>query len=103
MKLIFRATCIAAVAFASGVQAETELPVYGKWDCEIMDFTLDGTAYVVSGQKIDVKSVEKIADDAWGAEMKDGYRFAMFDVTADTLTWHSPASGDTFECNRVQG
>ena len=103
MKLIFCATCIAALTIASGVQAETELPVYGKWDCEIMDFTLDGTAYVVSGQKIDVKSVEKIADDAWGAEMKDGYRFAMFDVTADTLTWHSPASGDTFECNRVQG
>lgn len=103
MKLIFYAAGIAALTIASGVQAKTELPVYGKWDCEIMDFSLDGAAYVVSGQKIDVKSIEKIADDAWGAEMTDGYRFAMFDVTADSLIWHSPASGDTFECSRVKG
>lgn len=103
MKLIFSAAYIAAFTIASGVHAEMTLPVYGKWDCEIMDFSLDETAYVVSGQKIDVKSVEEIADDAWGAEMKDGYRFAMFDVTADSLTWHSPASGDTFACTRVKG
>ena len=102
MKLIFCATCIAALAFTSGVQAETELPVYGEWDCEIMGFTLDAKAYVVNSQKFDLKSVEKIADDAWGAAMVDGYRFAMFDVTADSLTWHSPASGDTFDCKRVE-
>lgn len=102
MKQIFSAVYIAVLTISSGVHAETRPPVYGKWDCKIMDFTLDGTAYVVSGQKIDVKSVEKIAEDAWGAEMVDGYRFAMFDVTADSLTWHSPASGDTFECKRLK-
>ncbi len=102
MKLIFSAAYIAALAIASCAHAETEVPVFGEWDCEIMGFTLDAKAYVVNSQKFDLKSVEKIADDAWGAEMVDGYRFAMFDVTADSLTWHSPASGDTFDCKRVQ-
>ncbi|VVT28949.1 conserved exported hypothetical protein [Roseovarius sp. EC-HK134] len=101
MRLKFSAACIVALACASGAMAETNVPVFGKWDCEIMHFSLDGSTYVVSGQKINVKSVEKIADDAWGAEMTDGYRFAMFDVTADSLIWHSPASGDTFECKRL--
>ncbi|MCL3882675.1 hypothetical protein [Marivita sp. GX14005] len=83
--------------------AETAPPVYGNWDCEIMQFSLDGSTYVVSGKKVAVASIEKIAEDAWGAEMTDGYRFAMFDVTKNSLTWHSPASGDTFECRRVPG
>lgn len=91
---------VTAVFFASNAMAQEGLPVFGAWDCEIMHFTLDAGTYNVSGKEIPVKSVERIAEDAYGAEMHDGYRFAMFDVTAKTLTWHSPLSGDTFECRR---
>lgn len=91
---------LAAIFMASSAIAQEALPVFGTWDCEIMQFTLDAKKYNVSGQVIPVKSVEKIADNAYGAEMQDGYRFAMFDVTAKSLTWHSPESGDTFECRR---
>ena len=48
-----------------------------------------------------VESIERIADDAYGVTLTDGYRFALFDVTTRTLTWHSPESGDTFECRRI--
>jgi hypothetical protein len=99
MKTVIVATGILFAAMTAVAQAET-LPVYGAWDCEIMDFTLDAKTYVVSGQKLAVKSVEKILDDAYGVELTDGYRVSLFDVRSKSLTWHSPASGDTFECRR---
>ena len=73
-------------------------PPYGRWDCEIMAFTLNAESYEVSGAGGQVSGIEKIGDDAWGVELADGYRFALFDVTPNSLTLHSPASGDTFEC-----
>lgn len=88
-------------ATAGAAQSETRLPVFGSWDCEIMDFTLDAETYTVSGKPGQVKRIEAIADDAYGVELTDSYRFGLFDVTAQTLIWHSPASGDTFECRRV--
>ncbi|HRK65965.1 MAG TPA: hypothetical protein PKY73_00320 [Hyphomonas sp.] len=73
-------------------------PPYGRWNCEIMSFSLDAENYAVSGAGGRVSGIEKIGDDAWGVELADGYRFALFDVTPNSLIWHSPASGDTFEC-----
>lgn len=61
-----------------------------------MEFSLDGSQY--NGNP--VESIEKIAEDAFGVTLTDGYRFALFDVTGRTLTWHSPESGDTFSCIR---
>jgi len=90
--------------FSTAISAKADehlaLPVFGAWECGIMSFTLDANIYNISGKSVQVDGVEKISEDAYGATMHDGYRFAMFDVTATTLTWHSPASGDTFECQR---
>jgi len=77
-----------------------DLPVSGAWDCEIMAFTLDAETYVVSGRTLEVKGFESIAEDAYGVELSDGYRFSLFDIKPNSLTWHSPISGDTFECRR---
>lgn len=82
------------------VEAALGGPPYGRWNCEIMAFSLDAESYEVSGAGGRVSGIEKIGDDAWGVELVDGYRFALFDVTDGSLTWHSPASGDTFECER---
>lgn len=76
---------------------------HGIWDCgQVMAFELDADSYSVNGKRGAVASIERIADDAYGVTLDDGYRFALFDVTATSLTWHSPASGDTFDCRRQQ-
>ena len=76
---------------------------YGAWDCgEVMGFTLDASTYTVNGKGNSVAQVEQIAEDAFGITLADDYRFALFDVTPSTLTWHSPQSGDTFECRRQE-
>lgn len=90
----------AALLAASPVVAQNDLTVFGSWDCEIMGFTLDAEEYNISGKVIPVATIEKIAEDGFGVALADEYRFALFDVLPDSLTWHSPASGDTFECRR---
>jgi hypothetical protein len=100
MKLFWK-TAAALVLGASAACADDSLPVFGTWDCgAVMGFTLDAETYTVNGRAGPVKGIEKIADDAFGVTLRDDYRFALFDVTAKSLTWHSPESGDTFECRR---
>lgn len=101
MKLLFNVACVAALTFTLDALAETTLPVYGKWDCEIMDFTLDAETYVVSDYEMKVKSIGKVDDDAYVAEMTDGYRIGLFEVGPKSLIWHSSETGDTFDCKRV--
>lgn len=87
--------CATAVEKSAGVSPT------GSWGCEIMTFTLDDQTYKnSSAPAAAVQGIERIADDAYGVTLEGGYRFALFDVTADRLVWHSPASGDTFECRR---
>lgn len=89
--------CVASKA-ASAVTNETP---YGKWDCgQVMGFALDASTYTVNDKKVAVANVEKIAEGAFGVTLVDDYRFALFDVGPTSLTWHSPESGDTFECKR---
>ena len=86
---------------ATAVEQNASVSPHGTWDCEIMGFTLDDRTYKnSSAPEATVQSIETIADDAFGVTLEDGYRFALFEVTADRLVWHSPASGDTFECHR---
>ena len=71
-------------------------PVHGKWDCEGMAFTLDADRY----NDARVQSIENIADSDYGLTLTDGTRFGLLMVTATTMTWSSPASGDVFDCVR---
>jgi len=86
---------------ATAAEQTTSASPHGSWDCEIMGFTLDEQIYKnSSAPAASIQSIEAIADDAFGVTLEDGYRFALFEVTADRLVWHSPESGDTFECRR---
>ena len=86
---------------ANSVEQNLTVSPLGAWDCEIMAFTLDDQVYKnSSAPAASVRSIEAISDDAFGVTLQDGYRFALFEVTADRLVWHSPASSDTFECHR---
>lgn len=103
MMKLFLPAIAAGLGTVSAARAEEVLPVFGNWDCgEVMGFALDARNYNVNGQNGSVDSIEMIAADAFGVTLDDGYRFALFDVTPGSLTWHSPESGDTFDCRRQQ-
>lgn len=86
---------------ATAAEQTTFVSPHGSWDCDIMGFTLDDQIYKnSSAPAATVQNVEAFADDAFGVTLEDGYRFTLLAVTADRLVWHSPASGDTFECSR---
>lgn len=86
---------------AMAAEQSADVSPMGSWDCEIMTFSLDDQTYKnSSAPAAAVQGIEKISEDAFGVTLQDGYRFALFDVTAGRLVWHSPASGDTFECSR---
>ncbi|QUJ76956.1 hypothetical protein KDD17_02585 [Sulfitobacter albidus] len=85
---------------ARASEESSSLSPLGAWDCEIMRFTLSATEYNVSGKLVPVANIEQIAEDGFGITLADDYRFAVFDVRPESLTWHSPKSGDTFECQR---
>ena len=98
MKTCFWAVSAPLLMCAAPAFAEAQLPIYGEWDCGPNAFSLTERHYNDTSR---VESIERIADDAYGVTLTDGYRFALFDVTTRTLTWHSPESGDTFECRRI--
>lgn len=91
--------CVSASSAKSGAASGEP---FGTWNCDGLIFSVDAKSYEMSGRKTKISKIERISDDAWGFELKDGYRIALFDVTAKSLTWHSPASGDTFECRKTQ-
>lgn len=86
---------ICAVKKTASSTAETH-PAHGKWDCEGMIFTLDADRY----NDARVQSIEGIAGNDYGLTLADGTRFGLLTVTATTMTWSSPASGDVFDCVR---
>jgi hypothetical protein len=81
-------------------QAST-YPFIGTWSCEVSEFTFSQTMYRVGTEKIGkIKKVERSGND-FRITLEDGYMFTLFNVSANTMTWHSIESGDTFVCNRV--
>ncbi len=76
--------------------AKEKHPAHGEWDCGGMAFDLSAKAY--NGDP--VESIEQLSAQDYGVTLKNGYRFALFDVTKTFATWHSPESGDTFDCRR---
>lgn len=76
--------------------AKEKHPAHGRWECSGMSFDLSATSY--NGDP--VKSIEQLSARDYGITLKNGYRFALLEVTGTSATWHSPESGDTFDCHR---
>jgi hypothetical protein len=76
---------------------------FGVWDCGIglFSYRYDGYATDPDAPHIPYMAIEAFSPGTFGVTLMDGYRMGVFDVTPTTLTWSSPASGDTFECRRV--
>lgn len=79
--------------------AAAQLPFVGIWDCEIGLFAFSSDAYLVGRDELRIESIERDEAD-FLLTLPDGYRLSLFDVTETSMTWHSPASGDTFPCVR---
>lgn len=74
----------------------------GEWDCDGSAVTLTSETYSFGQQPtLTLSEVVEISDTARGVMFTDGYRIAFFDITSSSMQWHSPASGDTFECRRA--
>jgi hypothetical protein len=101
---MFQRAMFAATAVLSActtVQAQDRrYPFEGRWQCEVGVFVFTGTHYTPAGARsIRYKNVEKFLDD-YSISFVDGYRISLFGVSPKTMTWHSPASGDTFACTK---
>ena len=86
---------------ASEPEEVSDLSPLGDWDCEIMGFSLtEGTYKNSSAPEAAVADIKTMGPNAFHVVLKDGYNFGLFEVTKDSLTWYSKASGDIFECVR---
>lgn len=98
-------------AFLTGLlpMPTEELPTgdafFGVWDCGVGQFSYryDGYATDPGAAHTPYMSIEEYTPGTYGVILMDGYRMGVFDVTLTTLTWSSPASGDSFQCRRVSG
>lgn len=89
---------VVAPALAAGRQID------GRWaggpaTCST-PFVIRGGSYAAPGTKpFRIRKVER-SGGWWRVELVDRYAFVLRDVKPKSMTWHSPASGDTFELRR---
>lgn len=99
-----------AQAFLTGLlpMPVEELPegdaFFGVWDCGVGRFSYRYDGYATDPDAIHTPymSIEEFSPGTFGVILMDGYRMGVFDVTSTTLTWSSAASGDMFECRRLE-
>lgn len=93
-------------AVADKSVSSTNDPIYvGEWDCEGLRLSLTANSYNFGmPAPVAIVSAETAPGDAAaiGVTLADGSMYGLFDITADSLVWSSPASGDIFDCLRIQ-
>ncbi len=102
----FQIGLVALVMMVATVPVEAAAPFVGKWSggpasCQT-PFRFTEKTYTPPGSKtLQIARIERDGS-SYLISFTDGYRVALFDVGAKTLTWHSPISGDTFELKRCR-
>lgn len=87
---------IAPAAFAA------DDPVYaGTWDCEVSTFTFTKNTYDSGEGPMPVEKVEKEGEN-YILTLDGDYQIGLSSVTDTSMQWLSMASGDMFECKRVE-
>jgi hypothetical protein len=72
----------------------------GAWDCGVEVFTFTNTTYNNGDTTYPIQSVSKNGRD-YTLRFANGYMIVLAAVTDTGLTWVSGASGDQFNCRRV--
>jgi hypothetical protein len=82
--------------------ATASLPFVGSWDCGVSTFTFTKSNYNNGmGDVVAINKIETFTTGTYGLTMENGYLVGLTDVGAQTMTWSSPQSGDSFDCRRV--
>lgn len=95
-----RFTLAAALTIAA-FPAQASYPFIGKWDCGVGVFTFTSRTYHNGSSTMRFESILFGGRSDYQLRFPDGYRISLFNVGKKTMTWHSLASGDTFDCKRV--
>ncbi|MDF2115512.1 hypothetical protein PY365_08025 [Roseiarcaceae bacterium H3SJ34-1] len=93
------ALAIAAVVAADHAAA-ADYAFVGRWDCGVATFTFTPRTYNNGSQTMRFNKIEFGKGSDFKLTFPDGYSISLLDVKAKTMTWHSMASGDIFECTR---
>ena len=92
--------CAALAACVAPAAPPKDYAFVGTWDCGVGVFTFTPTTYATGSETLPIRAV---AEDGrnYTLHFADGYRIALVAVTEGGLTWVSGASGDQFNCRRV--
>ena len=82
--------------------ADDAQPFYGTWNCDGSEFIFDAKGYRMSAGQAPLayESVELYTPGNYGLTFVDGYMIGLMDVSATSMTWSSPESGDILSCTR---
>jgi hypothetical protein len=72
----------------------------GRWDCGVSIFTFTNTSYNNGSETFPIQHVGRNGS-SYTLRFANGYVVALGAVTATGLTWVSGATGDQFNCVRV--
>ena len=86
-------------ACVAGAPVETYAFV-GTWDCGVETFTFTNTTYAYGDKVLPIKAVRQ-DNRNFTLYFADGYVIGLGAVTETGMTWVSGASGDQFNCKRV--
>ncbi|MFE3837039.1 hypothetical protein [Pseudogemmobacter sonorensis] len=95
------AVLAAALASSSpALAAGTPRAFEGRWDCQIGEFVFDGMRYDPGTGPIEIQEIEHDGD-VFILRFADGYQIFLALHPDGTMGWFSPASGEAFECRRL--
>ncbi|MBS3979516.1 MAG: hypothetical protein KGZ77_06920 [Rhodobacteraceae bacterium] len=92
--------CLALVACVQQTGPTEPYAFVGSWDCGVDVFTFTNTTY---NNGADTYTMQSVSRDGRNFILRfaNGYTIALAAVTDTGLTWVSGASGDQFNCRRV--
>ncbi|OAH21709.1 hypothetical protein AX289_17475 [Methylorubrum populi] len=97
-------TVLLLALFATFPASAAGRPIDGRWGggpatCS-MPFSIQGSTYAAPGGR--PQRIRKVEPSGrwWRVELVDRSAFVLMDVKPNSMTWHSPASGDIFELRR---
>ena len=82
--------------------AAEDLPFVGSWDCEVATFTFTEDSYNNGSEDLAILEAQEGTDGSYTLMFADDYMVTLSGFTGDEMGWFSPASGDSFQCSRVE-
>jgi hypothetical protein len=98
-----RLIAAAALLLASLPAASAdELPFVGTWDCEVATFSFTEDTYNNGSEDLPILEAQEGTDGSYTLMFADDYIITLSGFTGEEMGWFSPASGDSFQCSRVE-